>query len=63
LLPLVGIALAGWLRSQWPLDSMVQGASLIGVYLVLLFVAAGVLGIGPKLLKEEWQIIRGSLRK
>jgi hypothetical protein len=62
-LPLAGIALAGWLRYLWPLDSLVHAASLFGCYAALLIIAAGFLGISPKLLRSELKIVTSSLRK
>ena len=58
LAPLAGICFAGWLRLQWPMDSLAHVALLVGSYAGMLIVAAWGLGVNAAFIREELQIVR-----
>jgi hypothetical protein len=63
LFPVVGIVIAGWLRTQWPTDSFPSLLTLGGAYAALLLFAAWALGLRPDDIKQELRIFSKFLRK
>lgn len=61
--PIVGISLAGWLRTLWPLDTPVHVLLLLGSYAVLFVSAALALGVNVTMVRDEITIVRKLLGK
>jgi hypothetical protein len=58
LFPLLGIALAGWLRMMWPMDSILHATLLIGAYAVMFLAAAWGLGVDAGFIKGELKLVQ-----
>ena len=63
LLPMAVVAGAGWLRMNWPADSLLPFLEIAGIYAVLFVALALALGINASFIRAEWEILRGFLKK